>query len=124
MPLEWIDKYPNKPWEWGWISKNIHLTQEWINKYPDKPWDWGIWGISDNKNITLELIEKYIDKPWDFNIIKLSYQVVFEKYARNYLAAYRIQQWWYKITLSPKYNIGRKFINRKYNKLFIDLLED
>jgi hypothetical protein len=37
---------------------------------------------------------------------------------RKYLAAYKIQQWWFNITLSPEYVVGRKFINRKYDKLF------
>jgi len=41
-----------------------------------------------------------------------------DKYAIEYMAAYRIQQWWYKITLSPEYVVGRKFINRKYDEMF------
>ena len=45
-------------------------------------------------------------------------QMFIEKEMRNYLAAYKIQQWWYKITLSPEYKIGREFINRKYDKCF------
>ena len=41
-----------------------------------------------------------------------------EKAYKEHLASYRIQNWWFKITLSPEYAIGRKFINRKYDKLF------
>ena len=37
---------------------------------------------------------------------------------KKYMAAYKIQQWWYKITLSPEYKIGRKMINSKYDELF------
>jgi hypothetical protein len=47
-----------------------------------------------------------------------SYEEVFEEKAREYLAAYRIQQWWFKITLSPEYEVGRRFINMKYTKCF------
>ena len=47
-----------------------------------------------------------------------SYKEVFEEKAREYLAAYRIQQWWFKITLSPEYEVGRRFINMKYTKCF------
>ena len=37
---------------------------------------------------------------------------------RKYIAAYKIQQWWKELTLSPHYMIGRKFINLKYDELF------
>ena len=40
---------------------------EFIEKHPEKPWDW--WYISLNPNLTMELIEKYIDK---INFGKLS----------------------------------------------------
>ena len=49
---------------------------------------------------------------------RLAYKHIFDEKAKEYMAAYRIQQWWHKITLSPEYKVGRKFINRKYDKLF------
>jgi hypothetical protein len=64
LSLEWIEKYPNKPWDWRVLSRNHNLTLEWIEKYPDKPWDWNCFGLSDNPSITLEWLEKYPDKPW------------------------------------------------------------
>ena len=45
---------------------------EFVEKYPDKPWDW--YGLSCNPNITMEIVEKYPDKPWnwmDFLIIQI-----------------------------------------------------
>jgi hypothetical protein len=36
---------------------------EFIEKHPEKPWDW--WGISCNPNITMEMIEKHPVKPWE-----------------------------------------------------------
>ena len=44
--------------------ENPNITMEIIEKYPDKPWDWN-W-ISRNPNITIEFIEKYLDKPWNW----------------------------------------------------------
>ena len=41
-----------------------------------------------------------------------------EEAYKKYLAAYKIQQWWKHITMSPHYAIGRKFINKKYDELF------
>ena len=69
------------------------------------------------------MISQHPDKLWNWTIL---YQTTFEKEKqhyiekemRRYLAAYKIQQWWYKVTLSPEYVVGRKFINRKYDKIF------
>ena len=34
--MKLIEKYPDKEWEWEFISSNINLTIEMIEKYPDK----------------------------------------------------------------------------------------
>ena len=34
--MEIIEKYPNKPWNWDYISKNPNITIEFIEKYIDK----------------------------------------------------------------------------------------
>ena len=51
------------------ISRHPNITMEIIEKYPDKPWDW--YYISSNPNITMEFIEKYLDKPWDWEWISV-----------------------------------------------------
>ncbi len=38
--MEIIEKYPEKPWEWCYISRNPNITMEFINKHPEKPWVW------------------------------------------------------------------------------------
>ena len=35
-----IEKYPDKPWDWYYISWNPNITMDFIEKYPDKPWNW------------------------------------------------------------------------------------
>ena len=65
--MEFIEKYPDKPWCWEGISENPNITMEIIEGNPDKPWEW--YYISQNPNITMEFIEKYIDK---INFQKLS----------------------------------------------------
>ena len=100
---QWMQKY------WAFIQEN-----------PDKNWDW----ISNNPNITMDIIRENPDKPWDWKWISLNKfqkekELFIEKEFREYIAAYRIQQWWYKITLSPEYAVGRRCINRKYDKLFL-----
>ena len=65
--MDIVEKFPNKPWRWFWISSNPNITMDIIEKYPDKPWDWAF--ISSNPNLTMEFIEKYPDKPWNWNTI-------------------------------------------------------
>ena len=59
-----LEKYPNKPWDWSYITANSNITIDFIEKHMDKPWDWD-W-ISRNPNITMEFIEKHPDKPWNW----------------------------------------------------------
>ena len=35
-----IQKYPEKPWNWFWISHNPNITWEHILINPEKPWNW------------------------------------------------------------------------------------
>jgi hypothetical protein len=31
---------PDKPWNWGCLSRNPNITWEIVKDNPDKPWDW------------------------------------------------------------------------------------
>ena len=95
--MDFIQENPNKPWNWRYISGNTNITWDIIRENPDKPWNWI--AISDNK-------------------FQKEKHLFIEKEFREYITAYKIQQWWYKITMSPHYKIGRKFINKKYDELF------
>ena len=65
----------------------------------------------------MEMIEKYPDKPWNWGYISMNEfqkdkELFIEEAYNKYIAAYKIQQWWKHITMSPYYAIGRKFIDR------------
>ena len=79
--MEFIEKNPNKSWNWKGISWNPNITMEIIEKYPNKPWDWG--GISCNPNITMEIIEKYPNKPWDWRGISCNPNITMEYIEKN-----------------------------------------
>ena len=34
-------KFPDKPWNWDYISCNPNITMEMIEAHPNKPWNWG-----------------------------------------------------------------------------------
>ena len=48
-------KYPEKNWDWSWVSQNSCITMEIIENHLEWPWEWDY--ISQNKNITVEFIK-------------------------------------------------------------------
>ena len=70
-----------------------------IERYPDKSWNWS--SISRNPNI----YEK---------------ELFIEKRMKEYLAAYRIQQYYLTALCDPYCRIGFNKVNRDYDKLFTE----
>src|SRR5437868_12431881 len=65
--MEFIEKYPDKNWNWFDISMNPSITIEFVQKYIDDKWGWKF--ISNNPNITTEFIEKYPSEDWNWSSI-------------------------------------------------------
>jgi hypothetical protein len=106
--MEVIEKYPDKPWNWQWMSENTNITMEMIDKYSDKPWNWV--SISRNPNLTMEFIEKYPDKPWDWYNISVNSNITIEM-----INKYPDKPWvWTEILCNP--NITMDFIEKYRNK--------
>ena len=68
-------------------------------------------------------LNENIDEEWDWDRVvetefKKDKELFIEEEYRKYMAAYKIQQWWKGITMSPHTEIGSRFINKKYDKLF------
>ena len=68
--------FPNKPWEWRWISENPNITMDTIQKYPDKPWDWAslVTSIITNSLYLLIILNKY--KIFAFYLKKINYYLI------------------------------------------------
>ena len=49
-----LAKYPDKPWNWIYVSHNPNLTIKSIQTHPNKPWNWK--GISRCPNINTEFL--------------------------------------------------------------------
>ena len=58
--MDIVEKYPDKPWNWKWLSENSNFTLEIIQKNIGKPWNW--YWLSKNPNISIKFIERHIDK--------------------------------------------------------------
>ena len=47
--------FPDKPWDWYGLSRNLNVTFDIVERHPDKPWDWK--GLSWNPNVTFDIVE-------------------------------------------------------------------
>ena len=78
--LKLLELYPNKPWNWYWLSSNPNITWDIVKQNPHKMWYWN--GLSQNPNITCDIVHKNPDKPWNweylnyntFNLNTFNYQ--------------------------------------------------
>ena len=61
--IKLLNEFPDKPWNWEFVSSNSNITWDIINNNPDKPWNG--YCISMNPNITWDIIRDNPDKPWD-----------------------------------------------------------
>ena len=146
ITLEFIEKYPHKPWDWYYISYNPSITLEFIEKYPEKPWDWH--SLSYNPSITIEIIEKYLDKSWKWSVIldksrmsafefidkhldkydDLTFisdnkftkekELFYQKYYRIYLATFKLQQYFNRMYDNPKYLFCRNRLDKLFSESF------
>ena len=57
------------------------FTRKMIYKYPNKPWNWAY--LSANPNISKQFIEQFINFPWRwimFRVIKYKFRFCFKIY--------------------------------------------
>jgi hypothetical protein len=38
--IRYVEKHPEKPWNWYEMSMSPNITTEFIEKHPEKHWDW------------------------------------------------------------------------------------
>ena len=119
LKLEWIPTYPDKPWCWGcileyWNSSKFNL--EWIKKF-NKEIDFR--NLSCHDNLTLNILQEYPTENWMYKHIRLNVDNYYSEKCRDYMAAYKIKQWWKKILYDPRTKVGNKFVESLYLKNII-----
>lgn len=62
-----LRQYPDKPWNWNFLSENPSISIKDILTHPHKPWNWT--EINLNPGITMEDIVNYSDYPWSWDDI-------------------------------------------------------
>ena len=81
-----IEIYPNKPWDWEWLIENTDINVEkyiplnLIEKYRYKKWNY--WKLSKNPNLTEEFILKYPNQNWNIKYLikKFIFKKIFYKF--------------------------------------------
>ena len=73
----------------------------------------------------MEFVETNLNKPWSWvsisrNPFKYEKELFIEKRMKEYLASYRIQQYYWKGICNPYCQIGYNKVNRDYDKLFTE----
>ena len=99
-----VIKNPNLPWNFDFLSANIHVTSEFIKQNPDLPWQWNYTSLNisigtrdeserfvdlmrnaykEYSNITKAVANKIIeinpDKPWDWNAISCNLNIFIDR---------------------------------------------
>lgn len=142
--LEYILRFPILNWDWEYISENL-LTPFFLNKHPHFPYcknsiqmnaaftfqdiidhpkiTPNMCYISLNPGIKLLDIRENLGYRWDWfllsgTLFKKDKDTFFFEHARQWISAYRIQQWFHKIRHNPHYRYGRKHINNMYLECF------
>ena len=70
-----LKKYPDKPWNWYYLSLNSNITMSDVLNNPDKQWNFN--GLSSNSNITMKDVLNNPDKPWDCLLLNKNITIEF-----------------------------------------------
>lgn len=112
-----------KSWRKSLASFNSAFDVEDIVKTPELEWDYEGVGVNsklrfqfilDNHTINGKEYLSYVDEN-EFVVEKAAF---LERRRREYLAAYRIQQWWWRVTSHPDNMVCKRRLERDYAEMF------
>jgi len=73
LTIEFIDRFPEKPWKWYQLSLNDSFTMKDILQNHKKPWDW--YGVTANPNTLMKHVTQMPLKQWDWEYISMNYPI-------------------------------------------------
>lgn len=72
IPLDFIEKHINEDWNWDVLINKSNMTWEFIDRYPDIPWNYK-YIESDSPLMTIERLKAFPDKFKDYRYCELCY---------------------------------------------------
>ena len=75
ITIEWLScitgEFPDKKWDFSYLTKHPNFTIDWLREFPDKNWDFSHYGLSVHPNFTIEWVScitgEFPDKKWNFS---------------------------------------------------------
>ena len=102
-----IEKYINKPWNWGYLSGREDITKKIFFRHIER---WNFYNMSLCGNINPDIIEDNLSLPWDFDMLGSSARITPEFIDRHPELPWN----WYYISLNK--NITAEFIKKHKDK--------
>lgn len=107
-------------WRKSLASFNSAFDFKDIVDTPELDWDYA--GVSTNNKLRFQFMldnptingNEYLDYYVDENEFVAEKAAFLERRRRDYLAAYRIQQWWWRVTSHPANPVCRRRLEREY----------
>lgn len=108
VTIQFLNKYPTKPWNWEELSKNLSFTIIRANLTRHE-WDWK--GISANPTLCLNFLQQHVaDYDWDWFSLSRNPCVTIE-----FLNATQHYKWnWSAVSQNP--NITTDFVRSTLHK--------
>lgn len=128
IPVDIIETYIDKPWDWKKLSHAPYISPYFISKHCDKDWDWE--RLSHRSDMSLYYVAKHVDKPWDWKYLTSRHDVTckfivahidkdwnwgklshMKKLTWHLVFAYPEKSWWKK-ALSIRKDLKEEYILR------------
>lgn len=98
-----LQEYPDKPWNWIFLSRNNRITEEFIISHIDYPWNYH--ALSDRRSdLSIEFIESHIDKPWNWARLSRNRNVTLEFILENK------DRSWNWVSIDKRFNSSVEFL--------------
>jgi hypothetical protein len=93
--INFILSHPDKPWDWGYLSRNPNITIDMVLSHPDLPWNWE--SLSSNPNITMDMVLSHPDLPWDWGWLSRNPNITMEM-----VLSHPNKPWkWFELSMNP-----------------------
>jgi hypothetical protein len=127
-----LSRNPNITWDiiqdnpdyfngsWDFVSYNTNITSQIIQDNLDKPWSY--YRLSHNPSITFDIVKNNLDKPWNWDFLSCNenmFDIDTSKEEREYMAVFKIKQYWLRSYYNPEFLICKKRLKREFLNLQI-----
>ena len=94
-----LRQYPDKPWNWNFLSENPNITMKDVLAHPNESWTWN--ALSANPGITMRDVEEHPWGLWNWNALSSNPNITIKD-----VLAYPDKSWnWDRLSRNPSISI-------------------